>query len=1204
MHSDTESLAFVEEEATPSPPQRQQTNVPPAPVAAPRPRIMAMPRLQTPSPPPATKPTPTKPPLHTSPSPAPGQPSRSAPAAAAYAKAAKADSGAENSDNDSIFFAVENGLVAGTPMRSAMPPPPVPRPHNAPLPVSQAAVAQRRLRRTGSAGSIQFHSEPGSRTTSPGPNPRVGVRGGTPAEKSSAPGGPSSGGRRTATTDDSISFMEHPGGSEELDYSPPLRSNTSRQTTAAAMKLATPPARPLLTGAAAAVAAAAGHSSVTNDSIAFQVEDDSESVQNRSTTGAAPAAAAPRSVVPVSGANIPARPRGRARSIAESSIGEFVDNGSIAFMVEDDAADAKVPGRRGSLTSPAKRDTGTPKMHALQRSHTASSRPASRPLSPSIQFEMENTDNESVVDQSSRHGAIHVSPPLSAQRLPVFGDDGSPTTATLLIPDLNGRSPNATLNSALGGADTAASAASSQQPTKKTIVMNRLQQQQLKPHASRLPHSGKQVTPPRGAAHALHAAGELSPSRSATHPPLYIPAVVSTPLAAQAAGAPSVSSTGGSRKGVRPANLPKKKSARALHKDLPYRRRPGESLQSLTEELSPRIRPTTEVDSTDSTESPPEPLMTGRRSHTSTEIPAVGRSPVQPTQRSFPRTGSGSFSPRHQQHPHHHQRQDSNANTVQGYLANQEAENQYHRRHSSVAHGREHHEGHASGAHEEAEQWRQFNEQQRAELAELRRRIAVARRLDRTLLESEVRHDRGAALVPAPQPVSKVAAPRGGGSGYSSVSPRPRGAAPGPSAPAYGARMAGSRAAPTTTPRGTSPRTYGASSGRIASSQSGNSLHPAASCPPAPSTALRSSQASRRSPLRAPPQPMRAPAPSASHAVNIVQSTAAASVADLLGILWPPRMTATFVSNGVPPIDLYFVNGSRLTPEQVGRFFELVHAELAAEAARQTSRAPSQSPPASARRTMSASKLRQRDGGGGGMYGGAAAAAARGEALYADPAELEVRGLSSAPSRSAGREARPRPLSAKLAALLPKTVVRRSRVLREVFDVMDLKRQGALTLGYLPTLARLFEGELVTLETARASLLHGRVEPLQTLLESAVTGRRLHAAAWTGSRSAGQVSPSRFNAGEPADRDDEDGMGTSEVQRQLAYLTHRLLLLSFAVNVVIPIAAASRIPHLDFPTLCIIVYAAIDNVDHAMDSPQEEWRQVVQQYFIALSASS
>jgi hypothetical protein len=33
-----------------------------------------------------------------------------------------------------------------------------------------------------------------------------------------------------------------------------------------------------------------------------------------------------------------------------------------------------------------------------------------------------------------------------------------------------------------------------------------------------------------------------------------------------------------------------------------------------------------------------------------------------------------------------------------------------------------------------------------------------------------------------------------------------------------------------------------------------------------------------------------------------------------------------------------------------------------------------------------------------------------------------------------------------------------------------------------------------------------------------------------------------------------------------------------------------------------VLYAAVDNVEHEMDSPREQWRSVVQQYFVLLDS--
>ncbi|KAK7195121.1 hypothetical protein NESM_000435700 [Novymonas esmeraldas] len=1185
MQSDTESLAFVEETDSPPPP-RQRTD---APAAAPtRPRITTMPRLHPPSPPPA-KTAPAKPPLHSSsPNTAAGTTSAAAHPArpTTPGKQAKADTASEFSDNESIFFAVDNGSVAGTPMRgggapSATPPAPVARSS----PAAAAAPAPRRLSRTGSGGSIQFNSEPGSRNTSPGPKARMSLRAATPAEKTAAPGSAT---RGAVTTESSISFFDHGGEGGELGSSPPIHPHTEKRATPAVTGGTRAPAgRAPLTGAAAAAAAAAGNSMVTNDSIAFQVEDDSGVMQSHSSATPHPSKAF--IAMGSSSGMFPGRRAGRSNSIAESAAGDFTDNGSIAFMVEDDT-DGRGPPRRVSLGQLVKRDTGTPKAAPLHRSHSAQSRPPSRPASPSIQFDQENTDNESVTERSDPLFGERGSPPLTSHKLPVFSHSFTPTSSP--IPDVLACSQTDTLRSHAGAGGVLGSSAPTSRPAKKTIVMNRLRQAVPVKQHSRLPQPRKKSPTP------LLEEGDLSPSRSATHPPLYKPVTVATPLAAQAARAMSVSSAGGSRKGrsttVSERNMPTKKDTRAaahhhhgrqLSSSQPQRRS-KESASSRTAGASPNQKLATEEGSTASTESPPEPLFTGHRSHASTELPSAAVSPVRVTQAAFPA---------HTQHGSAH-------SSVQGYLTSQQAENQLYRRHHDSLHHRHAHGAAASrsgggmsvsGTLEEAEQWRQFNQQQRAELVELRRRIAIARRLDCTLLEGPL-PPAVETRVPAPMSRSLVPQPTPRAVGYGGGAATRAQETHRPVSSGYGAAAKGSgrRGAPTPAEtRGPSPVS------RPGSARRGDGTARSATAP--------SSSAAVR-PGAAPPQPT--PRPGAQSPVTLLQSAAAASVADMLGLLWPPRLSVASrggrqgTHDGSPSyrgrddtsaVDLYFVTGSRLTAAQVERFFDLVRAQLDADAAAATK------PHGAVAHTLSPTKLRQRATaavvhGGGGSGGG-------GGAVLVHPGELDSRERSLPRTWSPARAHRgTAPLSARLAALLPRKAVRRSRVLREVFDVMDLKRQGTIVLEFLPSLARLFEGELAAIEHARAALLHGTAAPLQSLLDAAAASRALHASSWCGTRGGAAGIH-----GEPGTMDDgalgHEGLAP-DAQADAMHLTHRLLLLSFAVNVVIPIVSSSRIPLLDFSTLCMLVYAAVDNVDHAMDAPREEWRQVVQQYFHALAA--
>ncbi|CAJ1031298.1 hypothetical protein, conserved [Leishmania lindenbergi] len=1027
----------------------------------------------------------------------------------------------------------------------------------------------KRLSRASSIRSIQFNSEPGSRVTSPNPKARLKLFNSAPVEKAEEPTQPAS--------DSSITFFEQGAESTEFGFSLPVQSGTVKHT----------------------VGAGDRNSVGTEDSFAFQIEDDSNLMQNHS---------------------IPGRRDGRSASVAESGGGDLGDNESISFMVDNDTDDEDQQ-EQGTLSRPAKRDIGKPNASPLQRSHLVRSCPSPRLSNAGIRADTENTRNESIVDRTDA--------------LPCDGGNQAPvahkrsasrslTPTSSLIPDGLPRSPNAALEKTVGidGLDTAGEAGMAAVPssassrlTKKAIVMKRLQQQEK--HHSRLPQ------PRKGAAtHALGDAERL-PLRRATHPPLYQPAAVSTPLDAQAVETPSVSLAGGSKKD-RSNSLSSRSSSRGkgaqalllLHPPHPERQhhqicRSKESVTSQATGESPNQQLVTEKGSTGSTDPPPTPLFTGLRSPTSREAASAAASGLQSSKMAFP-PPPGQGPPK---------------NILQGYLANQEVENQYYRHyqhlnsnaHPLLAGDRANpamyneHSVHqqmyaleewgepVAGTFGEAEQWRQFNERQRAELFELRKRIAIARRQDCTLLESSPSWETEALM---PTPNSRCLAPqqtpmRGR---YSSMGPRSQVAHRQPAVHGKEVKSGGEQSGPSIGAYGTPLYT-----GRPGRGQTSVKVAYA------PTTLAKPSPCLPRwpGPTMSPPSPDPC-ATSATYKASpdrIVQSAAAASVADLLGILWPPRTSATkpprhpsqvidafLCENDIPAMNLYFSNGSRLTPEQVVRFLDLVRVQLSMEF-RTTTASQSRMSLVGTAGTPFPARIRQQAA----PSCFAAFAKSADHIAYVDPAEHYAFRRLIPHSSSLTRNGRAAPLSAKLAALLPKKAVRRSRVLREVFDAMDLKRQGNILLDLLPSLARLFEVELTTIEHARESLLRGNAVPLQSLLESAVESRHQCAVSWNGARgsvAAGAQRDLDAVAGGPLDY---AGL-PRDMRVNIKYLTHRLLLLSFALNVVIPIVSASRIPLLDFSAFCMIVYAAVDNVDHPTGSPQEEWRQVVQQYFIALAA--
>ncbi|KAG5471601.1 hypothetical protein LSCM4_03150 [Leishmania orientalis] len=1160
-----------------------------------------MPLLHPPSATPV-KVVPAKPPLHNSTScAAAGGPVLHSPHLATASKLAKADTTLDFSDNESISFAVENSSMAGKPARyvtSSMLPPPVTRQcliSASPLPLP------RRLSRAGSIGSIQFNSEPGSRGTSPTPMARQNLCAVTPVEKAEAQTSPLSGGRGCMARDSSIEFFEQSAESPEFGLSLPAPSQAAMLTAPVKRGSYQFPAFSPLSSGAAAVGAAGRHSASTEDSIAFHMEDDSDVRQSNHT----PASPHMRSLAAVINGSFAAMREGRSASAVESCAGDLMDSESIAFMIEDET-DEKSQQRR--LTIP----------YSRRRGSAAARASPSRPRSPSIQIDIDSPANERVFDKSDSLLGERGGQLLPENKLPVFGQSRAATSSPIL--DAPVCSPCAPLNSmastgrfdAAAEADTAAAASSKiSHSTKKTVVMNRLQQQR-KQH-SRLPQ------PHKNSRTRVFANVEPSHSGSVT----LQPAAVAAPLAAQVAGGLTASPAGASKKrraaSLGDRNFSRKKDARALapfhsasqEQRQQQNRRSKESLASQTVSASPNTRHVTEEGSDGSANSPPEPLCTGHRSQASTDLISSSASPVQGNQRGFPafpeRGAPRSSVQRHLgnegmkngcQQPHRPLSRDSplftgNDETSRSLYDELSAHHQHVTAGEKLG-------GQATGSLGEAEQWRQFNQRQRAELAELRKRIAVARRQDRTLLESSPSHQMEAlALAPSSRSIVPKPTPMGGG--YSNMGPRSHVALCQPLVDCKDAKSGGERCRPLTDTGGASPHTGSA-----------RRLQAYVKSTYAPTGAAKQpSLLARRpglsvSPTRHDPRSTSSTR-RASHSI-LAQSAAAASVADVLGILWPPHLLATKPSQqrsqvidapsfetGTPAVDLYFVNGSRLTPEQVERFFDLVHVQRDAE----SRTAPAAQPRANAVRragTLSSASPRQKAA----PPSLTAFAKHDGALAHIDPAGLDACGRGILRPSSVARDGRAVQLSERLAALLPKKAVRRSQVLREVFDAMDLKRQGSIVLDFLPFLARLFEAELATIEHTRQSLLQGKAIPLHSLLESAVASRQQHATSWRGAR--GAVAPGGRKGVDAAHSGALDYAGLArDAQANLAYLTHRLLLLSFTVNVVIPIAAASHIPLLDFSTLCMIVYAAVDNTDGATDSPKEEWQRVVQQYFTALA---
>ncbi|KPI90294.1 hypothetical protein ABL78_0520 [Leptomonas seymouri] len=1187
MNSDNESLAFVEEDdVSPTP-----KNAPP--VEVPRPRIMGAPSLSR------SKSTPAKPPLHHAVTPAAAAAAkgdgRTRPGfvqVASKHKAGKQDTASEFSDNESVNFIVECNSMNLTPIRGC-----TSFANAASVPATGSSPAPHQLSRKASNSSIQFHSEPGSRSTSPQLNPRLKARGSTASEKALAPPPPNG---KVVVANESISFFEQSYGSDQVGKSSPTPASATHHR----HSVPTP------------IAPVAGSSTISNDSIAFQIEDDSteghQQQAGKSSLGTPLVRATtttPSTIFSVK----PDHPIVMQSSVADTSHNELVDS-SIAFEMVNDPPAVKPPMRRGDTTSPPMHGSATLYNSHVRRSHSAQSHLNSRPNSPSIQFETEhNSDNESLLDQSASQVGAR-SPSIVDSDLPRLAQQQQSSVPALLMPEVLFPSPT-TSHLETGRSIGAVNAP----PKKKTIVTNHLQNR-------RLPNQRQGSTPPSQPPVKTKSLGEEASPTPSTHPPLYQKAALSTPLAAQAAGfATETAADDETRRNPRRSpsltdHMPSKRKDKSAYLNPPHpqKRRSKESATSETQGASPNVKLLTEVGSTATTGSPPEPPHTGRRSGTSSEDAIYAQSlATQQPQRRVSLRGV---------HSH--------TNSVQDYLESQEMENAHHHRgqarHSVRADRVLYREisppypnadsGAVMEAAQEAEQWRRFNERQRAELVQLHNRIALARRQDRTVLESSLIQRCGATSGPrsrhggAPQPTPLALTPLPGwtktGPGYSGMVQKPSAHASraqetqqAPSAksstnlisPAAADELR--RASPQSRPHSArqkrQPKAPPNSSCTKPLSKEVTSYAQQSQAPPGShyTTDSLNGPAGLHRAAHSPPPTALASAMS-SHA--LLHSTAAAFVADMLGVLWPPRAAVASskanrtlpFSSEAPSADLYFVNGSRLTASQVDRFLELVRVQVEAEHAKSTGAADLLH---SANFTLSSQSY--------GRLSPTSVLLRHQGSEHSDPLTL---GAHEHPALSSPLKMRQRaPLSTKLALLLPKKAVRRSRVMREVFDVMDLKRQGSLVLDLLPALSRLFEAELSALEEARTSLMEGKATALTTLLESAIVSRQQNTYAWRSARGAAGYTPS---SGLSQVLSADGARLTTEAQAELVSLTHRLLLLSFSVNVVIPIASASRIPLLDFPTLCMIIYAAVDSTEHEMDSPRAQWREVVQQYFLLLDS--
>lgn len=1106
MNSDTESLAFLEEDLSfPVAGSRsgEQTSI--APLSGGN--SAAHVALVTPSHgAPGGLSTPCKPPLHNASSTVHRRGVYPTPASVLTPKSMRLDRnhGADSSDDESIQFMTENNSIAWNPGTSAdgigltqhqqqqlkL------TQHNM-FPTSDL-VGKKVLSNT-SSSSIQFHSDGESRLESPIPTKH----------------GKSFRGRKDG--------MERPSNATP---SAPLVSSGEYQHSSVQGSSRRPDDIQR--------DAEKPRSSIANDSIVFFMEDDMRGSRRASQSVAM--VPQPHSFVQGGGEK---RPMKCIAGGPGGVGGASMDCSSIVFSM-DDRSDSGATARH-SNTSPS-----VPR----PRNSTSPGRPSSRPLSPSIQFELDATDVESATGHSTPQSVNSIS--FDAATLPTFARQASTVT-----------SPARTDSGALAPGRENSGESERQ---KKTVVTNRLHRSQ-KAASHHRPKTRQQQQHGKNGSHAP------------THPPLYQDPPHDDVLGPVARDPPKKKQLRTSRE----LNLPKKKSDKTLRQSGASSSEvlansfvvDGQQLSSSSPPdqalTAPRNRGS--LPSQDPTDSPSSPLQNNQtlysipmisssidvgaqKGHGTVALtyPAASRtSPTLPAFGSSPHQGGSAFDNAH----------DIDADVFLGahHRAADEADYKnslFHRSSEQASAFFDPRDVHKAAM--ETAEWKAFNDQQRAELQRLKERISIAKRQDRTLLEKESPLKSRAV---APQPTPQTTRGQGAKAAF---------------APPSGSYRALARSIPSQSTSGTAVK-------------SARNVTPPTSVWPPPKeptsdTVVNSSYAKRTATAangvfhHAHPEHSNArgqsPAPT-TPSYNFGE--AAPVVAELLGILWPPRGCGISDTASVHQ-KLYFVNGSRLTVAQAESFFEMVRIQ---EDQRKTRESTPQVKASSRDGVQSVSipvKLgRSYSPRGAGTVG----------SLMSSPSSACMITPSSA-SAANGR-----------GLLGPKKRIRRSQVLREVFDLLDVRREGCLRVAYIPVLARLLEKELVTLERRLSALSTDEVPLVASLLESAIACRKEFTTAWNGygrraplpDAPVEVVPPPRAKTGVPA---------SLQSPQDDTAIVHNLLLASFAVNVALPIISVGYITILDYATFCMVVYAAIQSAEaRHNDMKRTEWLKVVHQYFSLLS---
>lgn len=446
-------------------------------------------------------------------------------------------------------------------------------------------------------------------------------------------------------------------------------------------------------------------------------------------------------------------------------------------------------------------------------------------------------------------------------------------------------------------------------------------------------------------------------------------------------------------------------------------------------------------------------------------------------------------------------------------------------------------------AQHQTEQWRAFNEVQRGELERLQRRIAVARRQDRTVLERSV----------------TVPSPRGPPQPYDgrTLTPPPQQQTAG-----YASRSGGFSSRSETV-------NAGLDSGRVVP-RGGRLMSPSAAEPHARHRPGGSLSPMPRAAAPPRPQPHGTAKPSAS--AGSEAAAAARTVAGLLGVLWPPAA----------PLQLYFVTGTRLTSQQVESFYETARVQQQQQQWEQPVAGERHGSPRPSSRGNRKEHL-------------ALTVLSPSKALR-QPSPSRDMGVSRAAAVNGDRDGvhRKRP------------VLRRTQVLRGVFDLLDWRKRGALLAVELPAVQHLFEEELAALDAAAApSQGHKKTAatagPQVSLAGAAAAQHDMYASAYVGLSRGLSAARACSTAALPGYDNPEPISAETQLGAEKA--TRRALFMSFSVNVIIPLAVSSRIHSIDFPTLSLVVFGAVDRGDAATARSAEgkAWRKIVAQYFEILS---